>query len=69
MCLECKETRHQWSGPEANAGTRLRDRCLDGWTVAMETDANLTDELQERKVLSNARSRGPGATPFTLHRG
>ena len=28
--LECKGTRHQWSGPEAKAGTRLRDRCLDG---------------------------------------
>ena len=28
--LECKGTRHQCSGPEAKAGTRLRDRCLDG---------------------------------------
>ena len=28
--LEYKGTRHQWSGPEAKAGTRLRDRCLDG---------------------------------------
>ena len=28
--LEYKGTRHQWSGPEAMAGARLRDRCLDG---------------------------------------
>ena len=28
--LECKLIRHQWSGPEAKAETRLRDRCLDG---------------------------------------
>ena len=28
--LECKGTRHQWSGPEAKTGTRLRDRRLDG---------------------------------------
>ena len=27
--LECKGTEHQWNGPEAKAGTRLRDRCLD----------------------------------------
>ena len=27
---ECKGTRHQWSGHEAMAETRLRDRCLDG---------------------------------------
>ena len=25
-----KGTRHQWSGPEAKAGARLRGRCLDG---------------------------------------
>ena len=29
--LECKETRHQWSGPKAKAETKLRDQCLDGW--------------------------------------
>lgn len=28
--LECKGTRHQWSGPEAKEGTRLGDRYLDG---------------------------------------
>ena len=35
--LECKGTRHQWSGPEAKAGRP--DWGIDAWTVAMETDA------------------------------
>ena len=37
--LDCRRTKHQSSGPEAKAGTRLRDHCLGG---AMETDAKPT---------------------------
>ena len=28
--MQIKGTRHQWSGPEAKAGMRLNDRCLNG---------------------------------------
>ena len=37
--LDCRGTKHQSSGPEAKAGTPLRDHCRGG---AMETDAKPT---------------------------
>ena len=49
LWLECKGTRHQWSGPEEKKGTRLRDRCLDGWYGNRRAV-----ELEERKAPSSA---------------
>ena len=42
--------------PEAKAGNRLRDRCLDG----CYGNRNKTYELEERKAPSSARGTRPG---------
>ena len=47
--LDWKGTRHKWSRPEAKAGTRLRDRCLDG----CYGNRHQTDMLKERRAPRN----------------
>ena len=46
--LECKGTRHQWSGPEAKAGsTRLRGQCLDGKVTSCREEVSKEREVRE----------------------
>ena len=54
---------HQWSGPEAKAGTRLRNRYLDG----CYGNRRLTDALKERRAPSSVRKKERKEKNYIAH--